>query len=88
MHTYDTPLQAPLTHVILLFPNHSNLEFRILVVLEVALISKQPLISFVFEEGEVYMPLCSTTTQNMFPPTNSFINNGSSAKWPKIELHV
>jgi hypothetical protein len=72
----------------LLFPNHSNLESLILVVLEVALISKQPSISFVFEEGEVYTPSCSTTTQNMFPPINSFINNGNFVKRPKIELHV
>ncbi len=88
MHTYDIPLQAPLTHVILLFPNHSNLESLILVVLEVVLISKQPSISLVFEEGEVYTPSSSTTTQNMFPPINYFINNGSFVKWPKIELHV
>lgn len=88
VHTYDIPLQAPLTHVILLFPNHSNLESLILVVLEVVLISKQPSISLVFEEGEVYTPSSSTTTQNMFPPINYFINNGSFVKWPKIELHV
>jgi hypothetical protein len=37
---HDTPLQAPLTHVILLLPNHSNLKYLILVVLEVTLISK------------------------------------------------
>jgi len=75
VHTYDTPLQAPLTHVILLFPNHSNLESLILVVIEVVLISKQLSISFVFEEGEVYTPSCSTTIQNMFLLINSFINN-------------